>query len=121
MFVSPPDDRVPPLFEARRQAMGLDAQLRIEKSEPQATNYDVTLTAPDRSAALAALEQLLIAVRDSYRAQSGHDLTTFSNAYVAPVVTSTQRTVKTGILGGLLLLGLACLGIGVRRSVVPST
>jgi Protein of unknown function (DUF3592) len=121
IFVSPPDDRVPPLFEARCRAMGLDARLRIEKSEPQAMNYDVTLTAPDRSAALAAMEQLLVAVRDSYRAQSGHDLSTFSNAYVAPVVTSTLRAVKAGILGGLLLLGLACVGVGVRRSVVPST
>jgi hypothetical protein len=121
IFVSPPDDRVPTLFEARRRAMGLDARLRIEKSVPQAVNYDVTLTAPDRSAALAALEQLLVAVHDSYRAQSGHDLTTFSSPYVAPVVTSTMREVKTGILGGLLLLGLACIGVGVRRSVVPST
>jgi hypothetical protein len=117
IFVSPPDDRVPTLFEEGRRALGVDARLSIEKSEPQAVNYDVTLTASDRSAALAALERLQAAVRDSYRVQTGHDLTTFSSAYVAPVVTTTRRAVKTGILGGLLLLGLACVGVGVRRSM----
>ena len=121
IFVSPPDDRLPAMFEAQRRAQGVEARLSIEKSEPQAVNYDVTLEGPDRSAALAALDQLRAAVHDSYKAQTGHDLTTFSNAYVAPVVTPTQRAVKTGILSGLLLVGLACIGVGVRRSRVPST
>jgi hypothetical protein len=117
IFVSPPDDRLPTLFEEERRALGVDARLSVGKSEPQAVNYDVTLTAPDRSAALAALERLQAAVRDRYKGQTGHDLTTFSSAYVAPVVTTTLRAVRTGILGGLLLLGLACVGVGVRRSM----
>lgn len=121
IFVSPPDDRLPTLFEEKRRALGVDARLSIEKSEPQAVNYEVTLTAPDRRAALTALEQLQAAVRDSYRAQTGHDLTAFSSAYAAPVVRTTLRAVKTAVLGGLLLLGLACVGVGWRRSVVPST
>jgi len=121
IFVSPPDDRLPTLFEEGRRALGVDARLSVEKSEPQAVSYDVTLTARDRGAALTALEQLQAAVRDRYRAQTGQDLTTFGSAYVAPVVTTTLRAVKAGILGGLLLLGLACVGVGVRRSVVPST
>jgi hypothetical protein len=103
--VSPPDDRLPNLFETGRRALGVEARLSIEKSEPQAVSYEVTLTAPDRSAALTALERLLAAVRDSFRAQTGHDVTTFSSAYVAPVVTASLRAVKTGILAGLLLLG----------------
>ena len=32
----------------------------------------------------------------------------------------TRRAVKTGILGSLLFLGLACVGLGARRAVVPS-
>ncbi|MGH7486894.1 MAG: hypothetical protein ACREMY_15025, partial [bacterium] len=58
IFVSPPDDRLPALFEEKRRAQGVEARLSIEESKPQDVNYDVTLTAPDRSAALALLEQL---------------------------------------------------------------
>ena len=119
LFVSPPDDRLSALFEEGRRALGVEARLSLETSEPQAVKYDVTLTAPDRAAALTALEQLLAAVRDSYRVQTGHELTTFGSAYVAPVVTSNLRAAKAGILGGLLVLGLACVGVGVglRRSL----
>jgi hypothetical protein len=117
LFVSPPDDRLSALFEEGRRALGVEARLSLETSEPQAVKYGVTLTAPDRAAALTALEQLLAAVRDSYRAQTGHELTTFGSAYVAPVVTSNLRAAKAGILGGLLVLGLACVGVGLRRSL----
>ena len=121
LFVSPPDDRLPAVFEKRRLAQGEETRLSLTKREPQAVRYEVTLTASDRDAALGALERLQSAVRDDYRLQTGRDLTAFTDAYVAPVVTPALRAVKMGVLGGLLLLGLACVGIGVRRSVSRST
>ena len=116
IFVSPPDDRLPAVFDAQRRSQGVEATVAVEKSTPQAVTYQVRLTAATADAGREAIQRLQSAVRDGFKAQTGHEITTFSDAFVAPVLTGTARALEASILGGLLLLGVACLGIGAWRA-----
>jgi Protein of unknown function (DUF3592) len=112
IFVSPPDARVPALFEEMRAAQGTAAALVVKRSASQLTDYKVSLTAPDRASALAAMDRLLSSVHDAYRVRTGRDATVFADAYVAPVVTEEHRRFRQIVTLGPLVLGLLACAVG---------
>lgn len=112
IFVSPPDARMPALFDEMRAAQGTAAALVVTRSAPQLTDYKVSLIAPDRASALAAMDRLLSSVHDAYRARTGRDATVFTDAYVAPVVTAEHRRIRQLVTIGPLVLGLLACAVG---------
>lgn len=104
-----PTGAVERAFERARRALGDDAQLTLEEQRPQGSTFRLSVTAASRDQALARVDELLAATGQEYRAQSGRGLDTFRNAYVAPLRTPELLRLRTAIVGGLLLAGLACI------------
>jgi hypothetical protein len=104
-----PTGAVESAFERARRALGDDAQLTLEEQRPQGSTFRLSVTAASRDQALARVDEFLAATGQEYRAQSGRDLDTFRNAYVAPLPTPELLRLRTAIVGGLLLAGLACI------------
>jgi len=116
-----PTGAVERAFEQARRALGADAQLALEEQRPQGSTFRLSVTAASRSQALARVDEFLAATGREYRAQSGRDLDTFRNAYVAPLRTRELLRLRTAIVAGLLLSGLACIlawwGLGRRARI----
>lgn len=122
VFVSPPDDRVPALLDEVSRLPGSGVQVSAGTRDAQAARFRLQTEAPDRAAALAALDLFRERAQARYRADTGGELTTFADAYVPPLVTASARGTARTIVWGLGLLGVACIGLGLillRRDPVP--
>jgi len=105
----PPPSAVEAAFARARGAVGGDAQLVLDRQRQQGPIYTLSVQAANRSEALAKVDTLLAGINREYRAQSGRDLDSFRDAYVAPLRTPELFRRRMLIVGGLFAAGLACV------------
>lgn len=112
VFVSPPDARVPGIVAAVAAALPVAVGVDVDAHQDQSVTYRLSVRAPGRAQALADLERVERAVREQYRADTSRDLTTFADAYVAPVMSPARQTLANAIVALVGLVGVLCLAFG---------
>jgi len=98
------DDPTQAAFARALAGHHVEAGLIFLKSDHQSRNYQVWLTAPDRTTALAQLDALLARFQKEHGGQFGRDLWTFSSSWVPPQQTPRVRVWNQGMrLTGAIL------------------
>ncbi|MEP6667717.1 MAG: hypothetical protein ABJF10_01105 [Chthoniobacter sp.] len=100
------DDPTQAAFGRALASQHVEAGLIFMKSDHQSRDYQVWLTAPDRTTALAQLEALLARFQQEHGGQFGKDLWTFSSSWVPPQQTPRVRAWNQGMrcVGALLFI-----------------
>jgi len=91
------DDPAQAAFDRALASQHVAAGLIFMKSDHQSRNYQVWLTAPDRTTALAQLDALLARFQQEHGGQFGKDLWTFSSSWVPPQQTPRVRAWNQGM------------------------
>lgn len=111
------DERAEAAFARAIEGQPVEAGMTFMKSDRQSRSFQAWVTGPNRDAALAQMEALLLRFQREFGGTFGNEVTTFNNAWVPPMQTPKVRAWGRGMrlaCKAMIVVGVISFAGGVR-------